>query len=253
MKPHFFKNPEQDPTKKHARTLSFALMTVLASTTFVAVNAVSATPLSAALLQTGQAAQTVESSAENTPEAPLSEVSNLDDPMVTEAVEFTRDLTDRANDAFTNTQDANEQLVNFQHVLNEGLALDFLGRFMLGEYRNDLTEAQQERYNKIFPIYITRLYADQFKDIAGKELTINDATPFGRRDVIVRTQFLRDDGSPVKVDWRARKLKTEGHKMIDIIVSGVSIMTVKREEFSGFIATNGIDALIIRLETEAEA
>lgn len=171
---------------------------------------------------------------------------------VKDAIDFTRDLTDRANAAFIGTADEALQLTNFQAVLNEGLALDYLGRFMLGSTASDLTEAQSQRYEAIFPTYITRLYAEQFKDIAGKQLTINDATPFGRRDVIVRTQFLRDDGTPVNVDWRARKLKTDGHKMLDIIVSGVSIMTVKREEFSSFIAANGVDALIERLEREAQ-
>jgi len=178
-------------------------------------------------------------------------VTGFANPSVKAAVEFTRDLTDRANLAFTATEDAEQQILAFQKVLNEGLALDILGRFMLGESRNSLTPEQQARYDEVFPRYITRLYADQFKDIAGRDLTINDATPFGRRDVIVRTQFFKDDGSPVNVDWRARKFRDEDHKMIDIIVSGVSIMTVKREEFSSFIETNGIDALIDRLESEA--
>ncbi len=172
---------------------------------------------------------------------------------VEEAIAFTRDLTDRANAAFMNEDDESQQLLNFQTVLTDGLALDLLGRFMLGQYRNDLTEIQQQRYDDIFPAYITRLYADQFKDIAGKNLTINEATPFGRRDVIVRTQFFRDNGTPVNVDWRARKFRSGEHKMIDIIVSGVSIMTVKREEFTSFIAANGIDALIDELERDASS
>jgi len=53
------------------------------------------------------------------------------------------------------------------------------------------------------------------------------------------------------VDWRIRKLRSGDQKAIDIIVSGVSIMLVKREEFSAFIAANGIDALLARLEEEA--
>ncbi len=178
-------------------------------------------------------------------------VSGFTNPSVKAAVDFTRDLTDRANLAFTSTEDEEQQILAFQSVLNEGLALDILGRFMLGESRNRLTPDQQARYDEVFPRYITRLYADQFKDIAGRHLTINDATPFGRRDVIVRTQFFKDDNSPVNVDWRARKFRDENHKMIDIIVSGVSIMTVKREEFSSFIEANGVDALIDRLESEA--
>ncbi|MEL7488746.1 MAG: ABC transporter substrate-binding protein [Pseudomonadota bacterium] len=50
-----------------------------------------------------------------------------------------------------------------------------------------------------------------------------------------------------------RQLKSGGQKMIDIIVSGVSIMLVKREEFSAFVAANGIDALLDRLEQEVQS
>lgn len=173
---------------------------------------------------------------------------DLVDPAVSEAVDFTRELTDRANFAFTSTSDESAQLHNFQDVLSEGLALDFLGRFMLGSHRNSLTDDQQSRYSSIFPDYITRLYAEQFRDIAGRDLDIINATPFKRGDVIVRTQFLRDSGQAVNVDWRTRKLRNGNHRMIDIVVSGVSIMTVKREEFSSFISNNSVDALITRLE-----
>ena len=53
------------------------------------------------------------------------------------------------------------------------------------------------------------------------------------------------------VDWRVRTLKSGDRKAIDIIVQGVSIMLVKREEFSSFIASNSVDALLDRLESEA--
>jgi ABC-type transporter MlaC component len=71
--------------------------------------------------------------------------------------------------------------------------------------------------------------------------------------VIVRAKITRKSGSPVNVDWRVRKLKDGNLKMIDIIVSGVSIMLVKRDEFSAYIAKNGVDSLLARLEQEAKA
>ena len=55
----------------------------------------------------------------------------------------------------------------------------------------------------------------------------------------------------VEEQWRVRQLRSGERKAIDIIVQGVSIMLVKREEFSSFIATNGVDALLDRLEEEA--
>jgi ABC-type transporter MlaC component len=171
---------------------------------------------------------------------------------VDEAIAFAQQMTADATAALTK-QGASEaqKLEAFEKVLSESLALDVIGKFMLGENRKSMSEAQIARYEAVFPDYMTRQYADQFKDIVGRPLEVLEAKALGARDVIVRTQFKRSEGSPIMVDWRVRKLKSGEQKMIDIIVAGVSIMLVKREEFSSFIATNGIDALIARLEQEA--
>lgn len=173
---------------------------------------------------------------------------------VAEAEAFTKQLTEAATRALTDTSLTREaQLKAFQGVLADGLALDTIGRFMIGDKRKTMTAAQIARYDAIFPEYITRLYAEQFDGIVGRPLEIRESRTLNARDVIVRTQFKRASGSPILVDWRVRKLKDGGQKMIDIIVSGVSIMLVKREEFSAFVAANGVDALLDRLEKEAKA
>ena len=170
------------------------------------------------------------------------------------AIDFAKALTDGATTALMNADASDAQrLEDFRLVLGDGLALETIGRFMLGESRKTMTDAQTTRYEAIFSPYITKLYAEQFEEIVGKPLEVVDAKAIGSRDVIVRTQFERKDDAPIMVDWRVRKLQSGEHKAIDIIVSGVSIMLVKREEFSAFIAMNGIDALLDRLEQEAVA
>lgn len=167
------------------------------------------------------------------------------------AIAFAKSLTDDATTALMNADADDEQrLEDFRVILADGLALETIGKFMLGESRKTMTEEQTTRYEAIFSPYITKLYAEQFEEIVGKPLEVVDAKAIGSRDVIVRTQFERKDAAPIMVDWRVRKLQSGDHKAIDIIVSGVSIMLVKREEFSAFIATNGVDALLDRLEQE---
>lgn len=186
--------------------------------------------------------------AEETAPAAEEAGASLDD-----AVAFAKGLTDKATAALTSDKPEAEQLKEFQAVLGEGLALDVIGKFMIGDIRKSMTEAQLARYDSAFPPYLTRLYADQFAEIVGRPLTVIDAKALGARDVIVRTQFTRKEGPPINVDWRIRKLRSGEQKAIDIIVGGVSIMLVKREEFSAFIAQNGVDALIDRIEKEGKA
>ncbi len=173
---------------------------------------------------------------------------------VASAVAFATNLTEEATAALTNEEaDAETQLADFQAVLTEGLAIDAIGKIMLGKSRKTMSEEQLARYENVFPGYITKQYAEQFQEIIGRPLSVVDAKAVGRKDVVVRTQFFRDDGNPLNVDWRVRSLKSGDRKAIDIIVGGVSIMLVKREEFSSFIAQNGVDQLIERLEQETAA
>ncbi len=167
------------------------------------------------------------------------------------AVDFAKALTGRATEILTDKSlSEQEQLEKFEVVLTEALALDVIGRFMIGETRKSMTTDQSARYDSIFPRYLTALYAEQFAEIVGRPLEVVDSKALNARDVVVRTRFTRAEGSPINVDWRIRKLNSGEHKAIDIIVSGVSIMLVKREEFAAFVAQNGVDALLARLETE---
>ncbi len=149
-----------------------------------------------------------------------------------------------------------QRLVAFQDVLKKSLALDVVGKFVLGATnRSKMTPAQIARYDAAFPPYITRQYADQFKDLVGRPMEITRAVPVPRRasDTLVRAKITRKSGPPINVDWRVRKLSDGSQKIVDIIVSGVSIMTVKREEFASFIKTKGVEALLARIEKEAKA
>ena len=177
-----------------------------------------------------------------------------DEETISQAVSFAERLTADATSALTKNGAAEtERLAEFQSVLNEGLALDVIGKFMLGQSRKSMTDEQRARYEAVFPDYITRQYAEQFQDIVGRPLEVVDAKRLGKKDVLVRTRFNRDDGDPINVDWRIRRLKSGEQKAIDIIVSGVSIMLVKREEFSAYIAQNSVDDLLNRLEDEISA
>ena len=175
------------------------------------------------------------------------------DNSIESAIIFAQKLTADATAVLTNEEMSEaERLESFRVVLADGMALDVIGRFMIGEARKTMSDDQNSRYGEIFPKYITQLYAEQFQEIVGKPLEVIEAKAIGARDVIVRTQFDRKEGSPIMVDWRVRHLRSGDRKAIDIIVSGVSIMLVKREEFSAFVAVNGVDALLDRLAAEAE-
>ncbi|MEM1104105.1 MAG: ABC transporter substrate-binding protein [Pseudomonadota bacterium] len=182
--------------------------------------------------------------------ARASDEAGGEDPMVESATSFVGAFTKRAFDAFANDGVALEARQEaFQDVLADGLAIDFLGRVMLGSQKDEATAEQLARYEDLFPRYITRIYAEQIDEIAQKDLKIVKAAKRGAKDVYVRTQFVRAaDETTIPVDWRVRRANSGAFKVIDVSVRGVSIMLVKRDEFGAVISTLGFDALLQLME-----
>lgn len=176
------------------------------------------------------------------------------DAMVAAAIEFIETLSSDATSALTNEAASEAQRVeDLRLVLADGLALDRLASFMIGsKAAKELSDEQAARYNAVFPFYITQDYATQFDEIVSKPIVVVDAGATGRSTVIVRTELERKESEPLVVDWRVVRMADGVRKVLDIIVNGTSTMTVKREEFVAFMKANGIDALIDRLEQEAQ-
>ncbi|WP_425408927.1 MlaC/ttg2D family ABC transporter substrate-binding protein [Hyphococcus sp.] len=168
------------------------------------------------------------------------------------ATQFAKSLIDEASATLADDSLSEEaRLQTFRAFLGDKMDLDFISRIVLAKrFREDMSDAQNERYDAAFPAYMTRIYSDQFHKIFGKPYTVVDSKPASRGDVFVSTDFDIGDRKKLNVVWRIRNQDGE-NKIVDIIVAGGSIITLKREEFSSFVAANGVDALIDRLESEA--
>lgn len=169
------------------------------------------------------------------------------------AVEFVTNIASQAFDIHNDKAlSDDERFDRYRGIMARGLAIEFIGRFMLGSFYEKASSNQLQEYNSIFPEYITRYYAEQLGNIAKAEMSFERSATNNRGDVIVRTQIKRENGKPIVVDWRVRIFTEDGQKIVDIIVEGASLMFVKRDEFRALINSKGFDALIAELRRQAK-
>ncbi|MFZ5609136.1 MAG: MlaC/ttg2D family ABC transporter substrate-binding protein [Pseudomonadota bacterium] len=144
------------------------------------------------------------------------------------------------------------QRQRFRELLREGVALDFVGMFLLGRFRRDATPAQLADYDHILPEYIVGFYTDQILRIGDEKLEILSTQPAGKSDIYVRSRLVGPSGRPpIAADWRVRRVADGSFKIIDLKVEGVSIAATKREEFASLIASRGFDGLLAQLHADA--
>jgi len=168
------------------------------------------------------------------------------------AITFSKGLIDEASATLTDESLSEEdRLQKFRAFLAEKMDLDFISRIVLAKrFRDEMTDEQQARYDAAFPAYMSRIYADQFNKIFGKPYEVTGSSPASRGDIFVATVFDIGDRKTLDVVWRIRN-QSGADKIVDIIVQGSSVITVKRDEFSSYATSNGVEALIVELEGDA--
>lgn len=137
----------------------------------------------------------------------------------------------------------------FKTLLNENFDIKYIGRFSLGRYWNQASEAQRTEYLNLFEKMIVNVYSKRFSEYDGQDLKITSARADGDTDAIVNS-YINGKGQKVAVDWRVR-MRNGQPKVIDVIVEGVSMATTQRSEFASIIQRGGgqIEALINHLDS----
>ncbi len=60
---------------------------------------------------------------------------------------------------------------------------------------------------------------------------------------LVSTEIGQSEGEPISAVWRVRN-KDDQHKVLDIVIEGVSLAITLRHEYGAVVNTNGVDGLI---------
>ena len=62
------------------------------------------------------------------------------------------------------------------------------------------------------------------------------------RDMLVKTDISQEDGGSIAASWRVRLVGGK-HKIVDIIVEGISMALNQRKEFKSVVQTDGVAGL----------
>jgi phospholipid transport system substrate-binding protein len=131
----------------------------------------------------------------------------------------------------------------FRALLARGFDMNFIGRFVLGQYWRQATPEQQQEYLQAFHDYVLDVYSARLGGYAGETLTVVGERPAGERDMMVNTRIDRPSGPPLEAQWRVRQ-QPAGLRIIDVMVAGVSMAATQRDEFAAVVQRQKVAGLI---------
>ena len=134
-------------------------------------------------------------------------------------------------------------------LLAENIDLDLIGRFVLGRALRSASAEHLDQFRALFREFVLRTYSRRLGGYSGQTFEVVGARPVGKRDVLVTTRLSRPSGPPIELGWRVRNGPT-GHKILDVVVSGVSMTVTQRSEFRSVLSKRGMEGLIQLLRVQ---
>lgn len=166
------------------------------------------------------------------------------------ATKFVSNLSTQALNALSaNGVPLNQKEKDVRVILSNNFDLDLIGRYVLGAAWRKASADQRSQYQALFKEFVLRTYSRRFGGYAGQAFKVTGAKPIGKKDILVTTKIVRPSGPAILAGWRVRE-KNGSHKILDVVVAGVSMVVTQRSEFRAVISKQGVGGLIETLRMQ---
>ena len=144
-----------------------------------------------------------------------------------------------------------EKAIFIEKVALENVDINALGLYTLGELRKSSSKDVIFRYQKSFEKYFLKSLTSRLTDYSSSKFEILGEDKKSSNYKIVNSKIVPSDGGPeIKIDWRIYTKDPDKPLIRDLIVEGLSMARVQKEEFASVLSSNNNDilALISKLE-----
>ena len=163
---------------------------------------------------------------------------------------FIQKTVDGASEALNKRLSKEEKIEKLKIIAEDSVDIKGIGYYSLGSHRKTITKKKKEEYFIIFKQYFLKSFSSRLAQYTDPKIRVNSQKKLNDKYTMVSSDLLSTTEKPeIKIDWRVVTKNPENPLIIDVVIEGVSLAKVQREEFNSIIqnSDNGIDGLLNNL------
>ena len=164
---------------------------------------------------------------------------------------FIQETVDDASEALNKRLSKEEKIEKLKIIAENSVDIKGIGYYSLGSHRKTITKKKKEDYFIIFKQYFLKSFSSRLAQYTDPKILVDSQKKLNEKYTMVSSVLLATAKRPeVKINWRVVTKNPDNPLIIDVIIEGVSLAKVQREEFNSIIQNNdnNIDALLKNLE-----
>ena len=168
---------------------------------------------------------------------------------------FVQETADRASEALNKRQSKEEKMEKLKLIAKETVDIKGIGYYSLGAYKKTISDKKKIEYFDIFEKYFLKSFSSRLAEYTDPRIRVDSQKKLSDKYTMVSSTLLATEDKPeVKIDWRVVTKDPDNPLIIDVVIEGVSLAKVQKEEFNSIIQSNDgdINALFRNLKEFVE-
>ena len=165
--------------------------------------------------------------------------------------EFVQKTADEASEALNKRLSKEEKMEKLKIIAKKTVDITGIGYYSLGKHRKRLGEKEKKEYIEIFEKYFLKSFASRLAEYTDPKIRVESQKILNEKYTMVSSVLLATKDKPeIKIDWRVITKNPDNPLIIDVVIEGVSLAKVQREEFNSIIQNKDgdINALLLNLK-----
>ena len=169
-----------------------------------------------------------------------------------EPEEFVQSVVNKASLVLTKSDFTKKQKVEkLKSIAEEAVDIQGIGYYSLGGHRKNLSDDKKKEYLAVFKKYFLKSFSSRLAEYTDPKIHVDSQKKLNEKYTMVSSVLMATQEKPeVKIDWRIITKNPDKPLIIDVVIEGVSLAKVQKEEFNSIIQGNDgdINALLISLK-----
>ena len=168
-----------------------------------------------------------------------------------EPKEFVQSVANEASLILTKNFTKEQKIEKLKSIAKKSVDFRGIGYYSLGAYRKNLSDDKKKEYLDIFKEYFLKSFSSRLAEYTDPKIRVDSQKKLNEKYTIVSSVLMATEEKPeVKIDWRIITKNPDKPLIIDVVIEGVSLAKVQKEEFNSIIQSNDgdINALLTSLK-----
>ena len=168
-----------------------------------------------------------------------------------EPKEFVQQVVNSAAKVLNQNLSKESKVAKLKTIAKKTVDIEGIGFYSLGKHRKNISDQQRKEYLDIFTQYFLKSFSSRLAQYSDPKIRVESQKKLNEKYTMVSSVLIATEDKPeVKIDWRVVTKNINQPLIIDVIIEGVSLAKVQKEEFNSIIQSNDgdINALFINLK-----